>query len=162
MSQYFVKCHCFAYSSLKYFLNKTVKDYFESTDLRLVVTEKLKDLKKGKTGYKQSKEFRKTLSNWNYRALLDIIQKHCENNRVSFRSVAPYCTSQKCPSCGYTKRENRSNEDFKCLQCNFEEQADYVGSLNIRDRFINGRYGAVFKTETVTNVNLSNICYGIK
>jgi IS605 OrfB family transposase len=138
------KAYIRAKKTLKYHMNKVVKDYFGKTDLRLIVVEKLDNLKRSASG--RSKEFRKTLSNWNYRELLEIIQKHTENNRVSFRSVNPYKTSQMCPECNHTQRENRNGENFKCLKCGFSEQADYVGSLNIRDRFLTGRYGACFQT----------------
>lgn len=138
------KAYVRAKKTLKYQMNKVVKDYFDTTDLRLVVVEKLDNLKRSASG--RSKEFRKTLSHWNYRELLEIIQKHTENNRVSFRSVNPYKTSQMCPKCNHTQRENRKGENFKCLKCGFSEQADYVGSLNIRDRFLTGRYGACFQT----------------
>jgi transposase len=88
----------------------------------------------------------KDLSSWNYRELLNIIQMRCEENRVSFRSVNPYKTSQTCPACTHAQRENRKGEEFKCLKCGYSEQADCVGSLNILHRFLTGRYGAGFKT----------------
>lgn len=138
------KAYIRAKKTLKYRINQVVKEYFDNKDLRLVIVEKLHNLKKSANS--RSKEFRKTLSNWNYRELLDIIQKHTENNRVSFRIVNPYKTSQECPECNHTQRENRNGENFKCLKCGFSEQADYVGSLNIRNRFLTGRYGACFQT----------------
>jgi IS605 OrfB family transposase len=137
-----------AKKELSYYLHKIVKDYFVDTNLRLVVTEKLKNLKLDGKHKSRTKEFRKTLSNWNYRELLNIIQMRCEENRVSFRSVNPYKTSQKCPEpdCAHTQRENRNGEEFKCLKCGYSEQADFVGSLNILHRFLTGPYGAGFKT----------------
>ncbi len=136
-----------AKKELSYYIHKTVKDYFINNNLRLAVTEKLKDLKTDTKEKDVTKEFRKTLGNWNYRELLNIIQMRCEENRVSFRSVSPYKTSQRCPRCTHTQRENRRGEEFKCLKCGYSEQADFVGSLNIRDRFLTGRYGAGFKTD---------------
>ncbi len=135
-----------AKKTLSCYLHNVVKDYFATHALRLVVVEHLRDMKQGKRK-NRSKEFRKTLSHWNYRELLDIIQLRCEEHRVSFRSVNPYKTSQRCPRCGHTQRENRNGEEFHCLQCGFEEQADIVGSMNILQRFLSGRYGAGFQTE---------------
>ena len=109
------------------------------------MVEKLKNLKQGKNK-KRGKAFRKTLSNWNYRELLNIIERLRYENRVSVRKVNPYKTSQTCPSCSHVERENRSGEKFKCLRCGYEEHADTVGALNILERFISGRYGATFKT----------------
>ena len=140
-----------ARKTLSYYLHKTVKDYFQQhNNLRLVVVECLKGLKQGKQK-NRGKSFRKTLNNWNYRELLKIIEMRCEENRVSFRSVNPYKTSQTCPvkTCSHIERENRSGSKFKCLQCGYEENADTVGSLNILDRFLSGPYGAAFKTKAV-------------
>ena len=134
-----------AKKTLSYYLHKVVKEFFRQEDLRLVVVERLKNLKKGKQA-NRGKAFRKTLSNWNYRELLNVIQLRSEENRVSFRSVSPYKTSQQCPHCSHTERENRSGEKFKCLRCGYSNQADLVGSLNILDRFLSGRYGAAFQT----------------
>ncbi|MCP4345642.1 MAG: IS200/IS605 family element transposase accessory protein TnpB, partial [Desulfobacterales bacterium] len=128
-----------AKKELSYYIHKTVKDYFiKNNNLRLIVTEKLKNLKQNTKQKNRTKEFRKTLSNWNYRELLKIIQMRCEENRVSFRSVSPHKTSQKCPACTHTQRENRNGEEFECLKCGYSEQADFVGSLNILHRFLTG------------------------
>lgn len=133
-----------AKKTLSYYLHKEVKEFFRTHDLLLVVVEALRGLKQGKSP-NRGKEFRKTLSNWNYRELLGIIQMRTEENRVSFRSVNPYKTSQQCPICSHAERGNRSNEDFRCLRCGYSEQADIVGARNILDRFISGQYGAAFQ-----------------
>lgn len=139
-SKYYQK----AKKTLSYYLHKTVKDFFRTHDLLLIVVEHLQGLKQGKQ-LNRGKEFRKTLSNWNYRELLNIIQMRAEENRVCFRSVNPYKTSQQCPICSHTERDNRSNENFRCLRCGHSEQADLVGARNILDRFISGQYGAAFQ-----------------
>ena len=133
-----------AKKTLSYYIHKVVKE-LNFGELRLAVTEKLKYLKQGKKK-NRSKAFRKTLGNWNYRVLLRIIEMRCEENRVSFRSVSPYKTSQACPACSHTERGNRVCENFKCLKCGYSGQADIVGSLNILTRFTAGQYGAGFKT----------------
>ncbi|MEN8123401.1 MAG: transposase [Bacteroidota bacterium] len=134
-----------AKKALSYYLHKIVKDYFtQHKNLRLVVVEKLNHLKRGKNK-NRGKAFRKTLNNWNYRELLNLIEMRCEENRVSFRSVNPYKTSQTCPACSQVARENRSGEKFLCLRCGYEEHVDLVGAQNILERFISGRYGAAFK-----------------
>lgn len=135
-----------AKQTLSYYLHKQVKNYFQTNHaLRLVVVEQLKDLKKGKQP-NRGKAFRKTLNNWNYRELLDIIEMRTQENRVSFRSVSPYKTSQQCPNCSHIERGNRLGEKFCCLRCGYSDQADLVGARNILDRFTSGRYGATFQT----------------
>ncbi len=135
-----------AKKTLSYYLHKQVKDYFKANPaLRLVVVERLKGLKQGKQK-NRGKAFRKTLSNWNYRELLNIIEMRSQENRVSFRPINPYKTSQQCPNCSHTERGNRSGEKFSCLKCGYSNNADLVGALNILDRFTTGAYGPGFKT----------------
>ncbi len=140
------KAYTRAKKTLSYYLHKQVKDFFLANPaLRLVVVERLKGLKQGKQS-QRSKAFRKTLSNWNYRELLDIIEMRTQENSVSFRFVNPYKTSQQCPNCSHTERGNRYGEKFCCLRCGYSDHADFVGAQNILNRFISGRYGAAFKT----------------
>jgi putative transposase len=46
--------------------------------------------------------------------------------------VSPHHTSQKCPSCGHVAKENRKSQaDFACVACGYENNADIVGALNV-------------------------------
>ena len=50
-------------------------------------------------------------------------------------AVDPKFTSQTCPCCGYKDAKNRLTQaDFKCLDCGFEANADFVASVNISAR----------------------------
>ena len=47
-------------------------------------------------------------------------------------AVPPHYTSQTCPCCGHTAKENRQTQArFACVACGFEENADLVGAINI-------------------------------
>jgi IS605 OrfB family transposase len=127
-----------ARKTLSYYLHKVIKDFFLTHDLRLVVVERLQGLKNGKKP-NRSKEYRRTLSNWNYREGLDTIQLRTEENRVSFRSVDPCKTSQQCPICAHTERGNRQGEKFCCLRCGYSDHADLVAAQNILRRFTSGQ-----------------------
>jgi putative transposase len=49
--------------------------------------------------------------------------------------VDPRHTSQTCPVCGHQEKENRLTQDeFRCLECFFEGNADSVASQNILSR----------------------------
>ncbi|HHF6615966.1 TPA: zinc ribbon domain-containing protein, partial [Haemophilus influenzae] len=40
-----------------------------------------------------------------------------------------------CPCCGYTAKENRQTQaDFECVECDYTENADVVGALNVLER----------------------------
>ena len=46
--------------------------------------------------------------------------------------INPEYTSQRCSKCGYIDSENRKTQaQFICLKCGFEENADYNASQNI-------------------------------
>ncbi|WP_083907480.1 RNA-guided endonuclease InsQ/TnpB family protein [Oligella ureolytica] len=47
-------------------------------------------------------------------------------------AVNPRNTSRTCPCCGYVAKENRRSQAcFKCMDCDFEENADVVGAINV-------------------------------
>ena len=51
--------------------------------------------------------------------------------------VPPDFTSQTCPICSYRNAENRSTVNsklFRCGCCGYEDDADHVGAVNIRNR----------------------------
>ena len=44
-------------------------------------------------------------------------------------------TSQQCSCCGYIHKYNRkSQEEFKCIHCGYEKNADLNASINIKNR----------------------------
>ncbi len=56
--------------------------------------------------------------------------------RLGIRVVGanPKYTSQECSVCGYTNKENRDGETFKCLKCDHMANADGNASANIIQR----------------------------
>lgn len=47
-------------------------------------------------------------------------------------AVPPQNTSRTCPVCGHVSAENRRTQaQFECVQCGFEEHADVVGANNV-------------------------------
>src|SRR5713101_1084061 len=54
---------------------------------------------------------------------------------VSLEIVEPRDTSRECPRCSYIDKRNRkTRNDFKCLQCGYAAMADYVAACNIAAR----------------------------
>lgn len=88
------------------------------------------------------KNMRRSIGRWNLRYWLETLQRACEENRVSFRTVCPKYTSRMCSTCGFTDRRNRNGEVFRCLECGHEDNADVQASRNILQRFLTGPYGA--------------------
>jgi IS605 OrfB family transposase len=95
-----------------------------------VFYENLKNMKKGKSK-KRSRKFRNRQQYWTYRKVIDRIIEKSMENRVRSYFVDPRHTSQCCPSCGHIAASNRVNEEFCCLTCGYEQDADFVGATNI-------------------------------
>lgn len=51
-----------------------------------------------------------------------------------FIQAAPEYTSQVCPVCHHLSKENRNGKHFHCTCCGHKDDADHVGSINIRER----------------------------
>jgi IS605 OrfB family transposase len=97
-----------------------------------------------KTGKKASKKQRKANSNkarWSFAELHGFI----DYKAVLFGSLAvkvdAHYTSQGCPCCGHTSRENRPNKGltFVCQQCGYTLHADLVGARNVALRVLLSR-----------------------
>ena len=128
------------------YINKEIKN-INFKDKQLVVVEKLKNMKyKMKERGRLSKNIRSVFYNLSYRQVLTRIQMLCEENRVSFRSVSPYYTSQECSHCKHIEKGNRlSQESFVCLKCGYSDNADLNASKVILKRFTTGMYGSYFQ-----------------
>jgi putative transposase len=50
-------------------------------------------------------------------------------------AVAPQDTSRTCPCCGHVSKENRRTQaQFVCVECGYENHADVVGAINVLAR----------------------------
>lgn len=127
--------------ALKQRIDEVVKEVVQQGNL--IVVEKLKKItKKTKIKRRLNKNMRRSISNWNVMYWLNRLQQQCEWNRVSFRSVSPFKTSQMCSVCGYADRKNRRSEKFLCQECGHSDDADVNAAKNILHRFLTGPYGA--------------------
>ena len=54
---------------------------------------------------------------------------------IAVSTVQSYYTSKMCPICGCIDDENRLNqEEFSCIECGFESNADINAAINIKNR----------------------------
>ena len=50
-------------------------------------------------------------------------------------TVPPQNTSRTCPCCGYVSKDNRRTQaQFACVQCGYQNHADVVGAMNVLER----------------------------
>ena len=101
------------------------------TDIREIVAEDLKDVKKNTRKNKRiTKKFNNKLQRWSYPKVLSKLSYLCEENGVLLTLVNPSYTSQKCSNCGVICKSNRQGKIYKCT-CGLEIDADYNASINL-------------------------------
>ena len=71
----------------------------------------------------------------NISSLKQEIEHIARNYDIAVSTVQSYYTSKKCPVCGCIDDGNRlTQEDFCCVECGHEDNADHNASVNIRNR----------------------------
>jgi len=139
--------------ALRQRIDETVKEIFIKENPDLIVVEQLKNMgHKSKAKRLLAKNIRRSIGIWNWKYWLKRLQEHTELNRVSFRSVSPYYTSQTCPKCGHVDRMNRNGEMFLCLKCGHTDNADNNAGVNILFRYIMGQYGVHYKQDNLVRL----------
>ncbi|QAU12183.1 transposase [Halorubrum sp. BOL3-1] len=74
---------------------------------------------------------------WAFRTLYEQVEYKAESVGVSVKQVGSAYTSQRCSECGFTADENRpSRNDFGCVKCGSEANADYNAAKNIGMRYV--------------------------
>jgi len=93
------------------------------------------------TGIRKSVTVRRTqrsrLHSWAFYQLRSFIEYKAAIAGIPVFLVNPRGTSHICPECGHNERANRPNRDtFRCVQCGFSGNADYIAAINIAARAV--------------------------
>lgn len=128
------KGHKKAYQERFNYINR-ILNLMPWTEIKTIGIEDLKYLKHGKKR-DRGKSFRRAMAPWAYRQVLNRIQAKAQENRVRLVPVPPANTSRCCPSCRVVSKNSRTGENFRCVACGYEQDADIVGALNVLDRTI--------------------------
>jgi IS605 OrfB family transposase len=108
----------------------------------LIGLEQLTDIRertprrKGKSASKKQRKANAAYSKWSFAQLHSMIAyKALLHESMAVKVDANY-TSQACPICGHTTKENRPNKGllFICQNCHYTLHADLVGARNITMR----------------------------
>lgn len=68
-------------------------------------------------------------------SLKDEVEHIARKYDIAVSTVQSYYTSKMCPICGCIEDENRtSQEEFSCIECGFESNADINAAINIKNR----------------------------
>jgi IS605 OrfB family transposase len=120
-----------AFKGLLIHRNNEINRICNKLDLYNVKELVLEDLKNLKHKSKLSSKFMNKMQRWSYPQVLNKLNSLAELNGIHLSKVNPAYTSQTCSNCGCVDPESRQGEDFRCLHCGFEIDADLNASINI-------------------------------
>ncbi len=72
---------------------------------------------------------------WAFLTLQQQVEYKAEAFGIEVDTVNPSYTSQQCSKCGCTHRRNRDGQQFSCIECQYEQNADYNAAKNIARKF---------------------------
>jgi len=75
---------------------------------------------------------------WAFDRLYEYVEYKAEEHCIGVEQVDPANTSRRCSHCGFTHPDNRGGEEFECLDCGYENHADYNAAKNIGLRYLRG------------------------
>jgi len=128
------RLYCKVQNLIKNEVGRVLNRFLEKEKPDIVVMEDLTGLTRD-TKSKLSKKMRRLLNNCGISKISKRIA--IKQKRLGFRivEVNRAYTSQECPICHNIDKENRKDQaHFKCIKCGYKRQADYVASVNIRNR----------------------------
>jgi IS605 OrfB family transposase len=119
--------------SLNYRDNE-INRIINNMDLTKVKSLIIEDLNNVKYKSKFGKKFNNKLQRWSYAKTINKIERICMEKGIMLVKVSPAYTSQTCSSCGNIDKESRKLEEYKCISCGYEIDADVNASINIHNR----------------------------
>jgi len=120
---------------INYYVNKLDLDKIKLLIIEDLKYVKHKTSKRNKKKYIHNKVMNK-IQRWSYVKTIDKLDKICVEKGIVLVKVSPAYTSQMCSSCGNISNKSRNGEDYLCVSCGYENDADVNASINIRNRGI--------------------------
>lgn len=111
---------------INYYVNK-----LNLNQINLLIIE---DLNSVKHKSKLSKKVNNKLQRWSYIKTINKLERICQEQGIELLKVSPAYTSQTCSKCGIVDKNSRNLEEFKCISCGYEIDADINASINILNR----------------------------
>ena len=121
-------------------LHQSSKALVESLDEgNYLVLERLYGTKV-RTGSKRNRRYsRPSFQSLAILRLQQMISYKCGDRGIAVILAKPDFTSQRCPRCGTIDKFNRRSQAlFRCVQCGYQHNADFVASINLRELALGG------------------------
>lgn len=119
-------------------ISRDIVNYAKQTKA-IIVMENLKGIT---LSCKVRKENRYYRVSWAFDQLQNFIEYKANQLGLKVIYIDPKYTSQKCPKCGHTHKENRDKKThtFKCKGCGYTLNDDLIGAKNIKNKGIEQRH----------------------
>jgi putative transposase len=122
-----------ARSLLKNEIGRITNEFLKTERPEEIILENNKDILEGLEKF--SPRMRRIIKNSGITRLRDTLIMKSARDGSSSSKVNQAYTSQECPMCHCVDSKNRTRQkNFKCIHCDFTRNADYVASINIRNR----------------------------
>lgn len=117
---------------IAHLMSKIIVDYAIANKCDTIALEQIINKKKGDLIWQ--------ISNWLHSRIMDYVRYKAKLHGIRVKIINPNNTSRTCPRCGFkgfTCKSSESEEEikdgswFKCKNCNFNGDRDYIGALNI-------------------------------
>jgi len=92
------------------------------------------------TLFKTPKKRRHNHSSWAFRQLQIFIEYKAKEVGIITHYVDPSYTSQTCIRCNHISKNNRNRLSFRCEKCDYVNNADLIGAMNIEHKTRDYRY----------------------
>ena len=133
-------------------IKKTVTAYVDSISKDTLTAIERLDIKEFNKSRKMNGMFSTFARGKLQRKLMEALnQKGCD-----FFEVEPDFTSQVCPVCSNLNGENGHSKGFCCTNCGYQDDADPVGAVNIRNRASDKEILELCKENQYNHKNLQN------
>ena len=120
------------YQLVEHTIRNAVDTYIESLhgDKTVLTAMELLDIKE----FNKSRMVNGMLSVFSRGKLAEKLMEELSWHGFPFVQVEPAYTSQICPECGCLDKASRNGKVFHCTCCGHTDDADHVGSINIKAR----------------------------
>jgi IS605 OrfB family transposase len=114
--------------------SKALVSYAVEVGARRIVLEELSNIRD--SSLSKGKDLRSKVHRWPYAQGQFFVSYKAAAVGIGVEFVNPRNTSRGCPECGFVLSSNRKGLQFCCQKCQHRDDADRVGSRNIRLRSV--------------------------
>ncbi len=118
--------------------SKQLVTFAKSVGAKTIALEELTGFKNKQTKDNKKLHHKQRARNnrWAYAMLEFFINYKANFFGISVDHVPAEYTSQCCPKCGHISKYNRNGLKFKCIVCEYTDNADRIGAMNIANRML--------------------------